>query len=87
MALWQAVATSSFWGKFVACLLPVSAFVSMGLEHSVANMFLIPMGMALGAPVSVGNLLASNLLPVSLGNVVGGAVCVAVAQSAFFNSK
>ena len=42
------------------------------LQHSVANMFIIPMGMALGADVSVSQFLLNNLLPVTLGNVVAG---------------
>lgn len=46
-----------------------------------------PQGMALGAPVTVGGLLLGNLLPVTLGNIVGGALCVALAQTTFFNSK
>ncbi len=56
---------------------PISAFVALGLEHSVANMFLIPMGLACGADVSFWQFLTANLLPVTLGNIVGGALCVA----------
>jgi len=47
----------------------------------IANMWMIPMGMALGAPVSVADLLLRNLLPVTLGNLFGGVVCVATAYS------
>lgn len=42
------------------------------LQHSVANMFIIPMGMAAGADVSVSQFLWNNLLPVTLGNIVAG---------------
>lgn len=86
MAVWQAVATSSFFGKALACLLPVSAFVAMGMEHSVANMFMIPLGIVLGAPVTWSTFLTANLLPVTLGNIVGGALCVATLFSAMFGS-
>jgi formate/nitrite transporter FocA (FNT family) len=84
MAVWQALGAQCFPGKFLACLLPVSAFVAMGLEHSVANMFVVPMGIALGAPVSMGHFITSNLIPVTIGNAIGGAVFVAVAFCAAF---
>ena len=51
---------------------PIMAFVAIGFEHSVANMFFIPLGMLNGADVSVGQFLWNNLLPVTLGNIVGG---------------
>jgi formate/nitrite transporter FocA (FNT family) len=57
---------------------PVSAFVAIGLEHSIANLYLIPAGMAAGADVTTGALIG-NLVPVVLGNVVGGAGGVALA--------
>ncbi len=76
-AVWMANATSSAPGKAVAVWFPISAFVALGLEHSVANMFFIPLGIALGANVSVSSFLVANLLPVTLGNIVGGAVCIA----------
>ena len=47
-----------------------------GLDHSVANMFMIPLGMLRGAEITVGQFLMKNLLPVTLGNIVGGALCV-----------
>ena len=47
----------------------------------IANMWMIPMGMVLGAPVTTADFLLRNLLPVTLGNIVGGAVCMATAYS------
>jgi len=58
-------------GKIVGLWMPVMAFVAMGVEHSVANMFLIPAGMFAGAAVSVAQM-ARNLVLVSLGNAIGG---------------
>lgn len=46
------------------------------MEHSVANMFLIPLGMLRGAEITVGAMFVKNLIPVTLGNIVGGALCV-----------
>jgi formate/nitrite transporter len=61
-------------GKMVALTIPVSAFVTLGLEHSVANMFIIPLAIFSGAAVTWKAFLFQNLLPVTLGNIVGGAV-------------
>ena len=47
-------------------------------------MFMVPLGIALGAPVSYGHFLAANLLPVTLGNIVGGAVCIAAVYALCF---
>ncbi len=60
---------------------PISAFVAAGFEHSVANMYFIPLGMMLQAasaqPVELSGL-ARNLVPVIAGNLVGGSVLVAL---------
>jgi formate/nitrite transporter FocA (FNT family) len=49
------------------------AFAALGLEHAVANMLFIPLGMLNGANITVGQFLWNNLLPVTIGNVIGGA--------------
>jgi len=81
MAVWMASMAKDLPGKIVAIWFPISAFVALGLEHSVANMFIVPLGMMHGAPVTWSAFLLNNLLPVTLGNIVGGAVCVAGAFS------
>ncbi|CAM9139835.1 unnamed protein product [Ectocarpus sp. 6 AP-2014] len=86
MAVWMSVSASDAAGKFFAIFLPISAFVALGLDHSVANMFLIPLGMALGAGVTWSQFLLANLLPVTLGNIVGGAVAVCGLYSGAFGS-
>jgi formate/nitrite transporter FocA (FNT family) len=63
-------------GKVTAAWLAAIVFFGLGLEHCVINMFLIPAGMLLGAPISVGEFVVWNLVPVSLGNTVGGLVVV-----------
>lgn len=50
-------------------------------------MFLIPLGMALGADVSMQQFLVSNLLPVTLGNTVAGAMCMAAASAFFYSQR
>lgn len=78
LAVYMSNAATDFTGKFLAIWLPISSFVAMGFDHSVANMFLIPIGMKLGADVSTKQFLMANLLPVTLGNVFAGVVLVAL---------
>lgn len=87
LAVWQANAADSLPGKVLAAILPISAFVAMGFEHSVANMFLIPFGIACGAEFSFTHFLTSNLIPVTLGNIVGGALCCATPYALVFGRK
>lgn len=76
MAVYMASGCSSMIGKMTAVWFPISAFVALGLDHSVANMFLIPLGMMRGAEVTIADMFLKNLIPVTLGNIVGGAACV-----------
>ena len=83
MAVWMAMAGRSVVDKAVAVVPPIMAFVAAGFEHSIANMYLMPLAMLLqhfgplGAtpPVTWGGMLG-NLLPVMAGNLVGGSVLV-----------
>lgn len=63
--------------KIVAIHLPVWVFVAIGFEHIVADMFFIPLGMMNGAPLSVGKFALKGVLPITFGNMVGGALFVA----------
>jgi formate transporter len=83
MAVWMALAGRSVIDKAVAIVFPISAFVAAGFEHSIANMFFIPLGMMLkmSGTVEVADSVnlwgfINNLLPVILGNLVGGSVLV-----------
>lgn len=76
MALYQAGASKTFAGKFLGVMMPISAFVTMSFDHAVANMALIPIGMAAGADISVGKLFVKNLIPATLGNIIGGCTLV-----------
>jgi formate/nitrite transporter len=69
-----AFASRSTLGKVVAMWLPIMTFFAHGYEHSVVNMFLIPAGMFFHAPVSVGQWWWWNQLPVTIGNLVSGAL-------------
>ena len=78
LAVWLTFAARTAAGKILAILWPISGFVLLGLEHSVANMYLFPQGWAAGAEVSASAALA-NLVWVTLGNILGGAGGVALA--------
>jgi len=69
-----ALVSRSTVGKVAAMWLPIMTFFALGFEHSVVNMFLIPSGMLFGAPISIGQFLLWNLIPVTLGNFVAGAL-------------
>ena len=58
----------------------------LGLEHSIANLFLVPLGMMRGGKITAVEFLTKNLLPVTLGNIIGGAVCVGLAYSCIHGS-
>ncbi|HLA32093.1 MAG TPA: formate/nitrite transporter family protein [Pseudomonas sp.] len=78
LAVWLAMGGHSVSDKILAILLPISAFVTLGLEHSIANWFFLPYGLALGGMDSLSlSGIASNLLAVTLGNIVGGTLLVA----------
>jgi formate/nitrite transporter len=78
LAVWLAVSADDIAGKILAIWFPIMTFVAIGFEHSVANMYFIPAGMMYGASVSWGQFLFNNLLPVTIGNVIGGTVFVGV---------
>jgi formate/nitrite transporter len=77
LAVWMCFAAHDVPGKVLVILFPISAFVALGFEHSVANMYLLPIGMLHAGSFPVLPAL-SNLLFVTAGNIVGGGVLVAL---------
>ena len=63
LAAFMASVESDLAGKIVGIWFPISAFVMIGLEHSVANLFLIPLGKAAGAELSVADIILKNIVP------------------------
>lgn len=78
LAVWLTFAARTVGGKVLAILWPITAFVALGFEHSVANMYLVPVGMLAGAEVTVVGF-STSLLVVTLGNIAGGVGGVALA--------
>jgi len=65
------------FGRIFGIWLMVMAFVVMGMEHSIANMFIIPAAMMAGANITIGQFVFNNLIPATLGNIVGGVLLIA----------
>jgi formate transporter len=97
LAVWLTFSARTTTDKILAIIMPITAFVAAGFEHSVANMYFIPMGLAIkygdpafyaqavekaGKPfanLDVTNMFVNNLIPVTLGNIIGGAILVGAA--------
>lgn len=88
LAVWMALASREVISKIFSCFFPIMAFVALGFEHSVANMYFIPLGLFLkssGLIIAEGldlanltwtNFFVKNLLPVTIGNIIGGSLLV-----------
>jgi len=86
LAVFMATAARDIPGKILACYVPIMTFVASGFEHSVANMYFIPSGLlikeafpAADPSLTWANFLVANLIPVTLGNIVGGVLFVSLA--------
>lgn len=84
LGVWLALSGHNLLEKAFGCWLPVMAFVALGYEHCIANMFYLPLALMEGAPVSVADCLWRNLLPSTLGNIAGGAIFVGMMQWRLF---
>jgi formate/nitrite transporter len=82
-----ALASRSTIGKVVAMWLPIMTFFAHGYEHSIVNMYVIPAGMLLGVPVSIGKWWLWNQIPVTVGNIVAGVVLTAWVLYATYHAK
>jgi len=102
LAVWLTFSARSTIDKIAAIIFPITAFVAAGFEHSIANMYFIPMGLLIStfdprfaatANLDLSNLtwgafLINNLLPVTIGNIIGGSVFVAaIYWSVFLRRK
>lgn len=76
LAVWLAMGGRSVTDKILAVLFPITAFVVLGFEHSIANWFFLPYAIALGAS-DLWSGAAHNLVAVTLGNILGGSLLVA----------
>lgn len=86
LAVWLSFAATDVTGKILSLILPVAAFVALGMEHSIANMYLLPLGLMAGAEGSVA-LATQNILITTVGNILGGAGGVALAYRYAFKPQ
>lgn len=103
MAVWMACGTKSSAGKILCIFFPIWLFITSGFEHSVANMYYIPIGILAKSNEAIvraselpaqmidsltwSSFLFKNLLPVTIGNVIGGGVFVAMAYFLAFKQQ
>lgn len=85
LAVWLSFAARDVAGRILAIAFPIAAFVTLGLEHCVANMFLLPFAQMAGGPGDIAAM-ADNLFWVSIGNVLGGAGGVALTYWAAYRA-
>jgi len=76
LAVWMQAGTQNTVGKILILWCPIMLFVLSGFEHSIANMYFIYLGKFLGASFSWADMWIYNLIPVTIGNMIGGAVIV-----------
>ncbi len=101
LAVWMALASQDMVGKVLSIFFPIMAFVASGFEHSVANMYLVPVGIVLKNEPSLittlGNINLSNLtwnrfiirnlIPSTLGNIIGGGIFVSLIYAFIYYTK
>jgi formate/nitrite transporter len=86
VAVWMVTAARTIPSKLVGLIFPISAFITLGFEHSIANFYLLLAGLLAGAAGSFGSAVA-NLIAVTLGNLVGGSVVALAFWAAYFRGK
>lgn len=78
LAVWMVTGAQDIVSKIFACWFPVMLFVLSGFEHSVANMYYLTLGYILNPAMDLSRAVFSNLIPATLGNIVGGALIVPI---------
>ena len=87
LAVWLCFAARSVTDKILAIVFPVTAFVALGFEHSIANAYLIPVGLLAGG-FNIGFIEATqSMVFVTLGNIVGGSLFVALVYWVIYGRK
>lgn len=87
LGMYMGYAAKDITGKAIGIWIPVMLFVTLGYEHSIANMFFIPAAIYTGVDISWTDFLLRNLLPATLGNILGGALLVGCVYGWLFLRK
>lgn len=85
VGVWQATCAEEASGKVLALWFPITGFVASGFDHCIANQFFFPLGMFLGADITVGNMFL-KLLAATMGNIIGGGFFVGAVYWYVFDS-
>ncbi len=86
LAIWLGMSSKSVAGKILGIWFPVMTFITIGYEHSIANMFMLPIAMLEGFDLSIAELFTKNLIPATLGNIIGGVLFVGGAYWYLYDS-
>ncbi len=87
LGMYMGYAGKDIIGKCIGIWIPVMLFVTLGYEHSIANMFFIPASIYVGADISWSGFVVNNLIPATIGNLVGGVVLVGMVYGYLFLKK
>ncbi len=92
LAVWMAAAGKTLTDKVLAIIFPITLFVAAGFEHSIANLFILPLALIIDFHNGCDEILSltglfHNIIPVTLGNIVGGALFVGLIYSKIFLKK
>lgn len=87
LGTWMGYAGKDVVGKALGIWVPVMLFVTLGYEHSIANMFFIPTAIYGGSDITWGQFIIDNLIPATIGNILGGALLVGLVYGYIFNKK
>lgn len=79
LGTWMGYAGKDIMSKSIGIWIPVMLFVTLGYEHSIANMFFIPAAIYSGADILWSDFIVNNLIPATIGNIIGGAIFVGCA--------
>ena len=79
LAVWMVTGAQDIVSKIFACWFPVMLFVMSGFEHSVANMYYLSLSFLIDPSMNLFNAVVNNLIPATLGNIVGGAIIIPLA--------
>jgi len=86
IAVFLCGAATDLPGKLIGIWFPISAFVAIGCEHSVANLYLLPLGLLADADLSFQDVVMKNIVPVTIGNAIAGAIIVGMGYSYAFGA-
>lgn len=87
LGVWMGFAGKDIISKIIGIWVPIMIFVTFGLEHSIANMFFIPSAIYTGANIEWSSFILNNLIPSTIGNIIGGSVFIGMVYGYIYNNR